>query len=77
MFILSLFFFLNLVGLTLGDDCYVNGQCTGTSNSVCKADPDQFERLTCQCSAGFMRHNESCLKGMSYQYISSVTFLYT
>lgn len=50
------------VGLTLGENCYVNGQCTGTSNSVCESNPDQFERLTCQCSTGFMRHNESCLK---------------
>lgn len=50
------------VGLTLGQHCYVDGQCTGTSNSVCKADQDQTGSLTCQCSTGFMRHNETCLK---------------
>nr|XP_034304647.1 prion-like-(Q/N-rich) domain-bearing protein 25 isoform X1 [Crassostrea gigas] len=56
------------VGLTLGEHCYVGGQCTGTSNSVCKADQDQTGSLTCQCSNGFMRHNGSCLKEFKRLY---------
>lgn len=56
------------VGLTLGQHCYVDGQCTGTSNSVCKADQDQTGSLTCQCSNGFMRHNGSCLKEFKRLY---------
>lgn len=54
------------MGLTLGENCYVDGQCTGTSHSACMAVPDETGSLTCQCSTGFMKHNESCLKGMFY-----------
>lgn len=56
--------FNSLVGLTLDEACWVGGQCTGTPNSgVCMADRGKDGKLICQCSPGFIKHNDSCFQG--------------
>lgn len=51
-------------GLTLDEPCDMNGQCTGTPDADnCIADHIDRRRFICQCSTGFLRHNDSCLKG--------------
>lgn len=51
----------------LGDNCYKNEQCTGTPNAeVCMADPQDDATATCQCNAGFMTYNGTCLQGTYY-----------
>lgn len=45
----------SLVGLTLDEACWADGQCTGTLNSgVCMADQGQNGNLLCQWSTGFI-----------------------
>lgn len=64
-----------LVGLTLDEQCYVHGQCTGTTNSgVCMADQTDNGKLICQCAASYLRHKDNCLQGkvckISKQFLS-------
>lgn len=70
-----------LVGLTLDEACWADGQCTGTLNSgVCMADQGQNGNLLCQCSTGFIKHNGSCLQGnicyFSKQFFSNILSLF-
>lgn len=64
-----MFVFLNkdmfyLGGLVLGENCYVNAQCTGTTNSgVCLTDHQDNITQICQCDSGFIRYNDRCLQG--------------
>lgn len=71
------FFFL--AGLVLGDNCYINGQCTGTQNSgVCMADQTNNNRLMCRCKTGFIRYADSCLQGTKniFRFLRTFIFLY-
>ena len=58
--------------MVLGNPCYVDDQCFGTTNSTICA-PGENNQLRCQCNSGFIEHQNKCIQGI-YAFSSKIKF---